>query len=711
VVCLVAVCLLAPAGVGFGEAGFPRTANIYWPALSGCAPEELERLSRYDVIVLASRNYHQAPDALAELRDLAPDAIILPQMPLSYHTDHENPPFVAEIRDALYENNWWLRDPDGEICRIPGDGIGLINMTTNCPLNSEGQRFCDWIPGHIAGTFSPGGVWDGVFLDCTWDRISWVVTLSGVQVDSDLDGEADDLETLNGVWREGTAIAMAELRDLLGEDYLMVSNGANSLWDDLNGTTLEEFPEAHGGWYQYVTDEIGGYIVSDTSYRPPRCNIVQTNWTAPVGEGGPQWSGYFVKRFLFTLASTLVFGDGYYCISNEVFDRLWWFPYYDLDLGEPLGSFEDATATPGDGPDIENGDMIKLRRFSQGVAVVNPTNVYQEIELPGAYYDPEAAEGGFMPMASVRTSITLSHRLGRILVGNGTLRPAAMGSVLAEFDGSAVSVSWDAPAWATRYAVYRRGVRGDGSMTDPELLAVTEATNYRDIRVVPMRCYTYSVAPIDDLDCEGWASDPAVVCTEITVEPTVALMVEDPEGTPVLTWSPPNVPGGMIFELERHDDSGHREWLGRFSSKAGETIRYADGTAEPGRTYRYELFEVLGAGRRLIGWVRFDVPRDVRGATALLGCRPQPIARWPARISFRVGDDDNWEGGPGVTVTIYDVRGRAVRRLGGDPLTPGEHAVIWDGLDSDGRPVASGCYPYILEVGGRALRSKAVVIR
>ena len=59
----------------------------------------------------------------------------------------------------------------------------------------------------------------------------------------------------------------------------------------------------------------------------------------------------------------------------------------------------DPVATPGDAPGVQYGDMIKLRRYSNGVAVVNPTDVVQEIELPGAYYDPEEMDDGTCPWA------------------------------------------------------------------------------------------------------------------------------------------------------------------------------------------------------------------------------------------------------------------------------------------------------------------------
>jgi hypothetical protein len=691
-------------------AGFPRVANIYFPSLANCSDEELLRLSRHDVVVLGARNEVQAPDELATLKSLNPDNLLLAHMCFSYHGHWTSPPIFAELGDALYENNWWLRDTSGEIYLLP-NGNGLINLTVNCPTNAEGQRFCDWYGDFLAGWLGPGGPWDGIFLDCVWDNVSWSMRQTGIPADSDLDGLPDDFAELDAAWREGSATITSRLRELVGEDYVLMANGGNTLWDDLDGTTFECFPEQPNGWYRNITDPAVGYIAADANFRDPPVNIVNTTWYGPAGEDGPVWSGLFMRRFLFTLASTLVFGDGYYSTCGPDFSETWWFLYFDLDLGEPLGSAEDAVATPGDGPEIELGDMIKLRRFSNGVAVVNPTNVMQEIELPGAYYDPERWNGDFFPVSSIATSVAVSSRMGRVLVGSGVALPAAMGLVSAAFDGSGIELSWQGPAWASRYAVYRTAVRGDGSTTVRTFVSVVEGATFYDVDVQPGRRYIYSVSPIDAECCEGWSSDSDVVSTELSCGQWVALMVDDPGGMLLLTWSVPDVPGEMIFELERRDDGGGREWLGRFTAGAGEAISFTDRTATPGETYRYELFEVLDAGRRLVGSVRALVPDGGGGSTGLLACRPQPVSHWPATISFRLGDDDNWEGEPRVRLTVYDVRGRVIRRLVDGPLPRGDHSVEWDGLDASGLPVPSGCYLYDVDIGGERLRGKAVVVR
>jgi hypothetical protein len=64
-----------------------------------------------------------------------------------------------------------------------------------------------------------------------------------------------------------------------------------------------------------------------------------------------------------------------------------------------------------------------------------------------------------------------------------------------------------------------------------------------------------------------------------------------------------------------------------------------------------------------------------------------------------------------VTATIYDVRGRVVRRLrDGGVLGAGPHAVVWDGRDDDGGYAPGGVYFCRIE-GGTSGRSARVVLR
>jgi len=57
-----------------------------------------------------------------------------------------------------------------------------------------------------------------------------------------------------------------------------------------------------------------------------------------------------------------------------------------------------------------------------------------------------------------------------------------------------------------------------------------------------------------------------------------------------------------------------------------------------------------------------------------------------ARIHFGLAKDDQ------VEVNVFDVGGRRIRMLANRRFKAGEHDLVWDGTDDNGRPVARGVY-------------------
>jgi hypothetical protein len=65
----------------------------------------------------------------------------------------------------------------------------------------------------------------------------------------------------------------------------------------------------------------------------------------------------------------------------------------------------------------------------------------------------------------------------------------------------------------------------------------------------------------------------------------------------------------------------------------------------------------------------------------------------------------------GVSIRIYDVTGRCVRRLAACSLPEGRHPFTWDGLDDSGRPVAAGVYIVRARAGKFRISSKILHLR
>jgi bacillopeptidase F len=64
-----------------------------------------------------------------------------------------------------------------------------------------------------------------------------------------------------------------------------------------------------------------------------------------------------------------------------------------------------------------------------------------------------------------------------------------------------------------------------------------------------------------------------------------------------------------------------------------------------------------------------------------------------------------------VKVTIYDLRGRVVRRLVDEPQVTGVYKIRWDGRDNVGREVGSGVYLYRIKAGSFESRRKMVLLK
>ncbi len=91
-------------------------------------------------------------------------------------------------------------------------------------------------------------------------------------------------------------------------------------------------------------------------------------------------------------------------------------------------------------------------------------------------------------------------------------------------------------------------------------------------------------------------------------------------------------------------------------------------------------------------------------ALALAANTPNPFNPL-TKIAFAL--DRN---GP-VRLEVFDLQGRLVRTLANEPMTAGEHTVIWDGRAADGQPAASGTYVYRLSANDQTLARKMTLVK
>jgi flagellar hook assembly protein FlgD len=138
---------------------------------------------------------------------------------------------------------------------------------------------------------------------------------------------------------------------------------------------------------------------------------------------------------------------------------------------------------------------------------------------------------------------------------------------------------------------------------------------------------------------------------------------------------------------------------------------YDDGTqnwAEPGKSLESAYFwcwtgyTSKGVTAPTLNGQGVDVARANR--FALEQNAPNPFNP-STTIRFAVPANGN------VRLTIYDVNGRIVRTLVDGSVLAGSHEVVWDGMDMNGRAVASGVYIYRLTTANNEMTKRMTLVR
>jgi agmatine deiminase len=109
-------------------------------------------------------------------------------------------------------------------------------------------------------------------------------------------------------------------------------------------------------------------------------------------------------------------------------------------------------------------------------------------------------------------------------------------------------------------------------------------------------------------------------------------------------------------------------------------------------------------------WYTFSLLGDATGVAAVAspapaaGAYPNPF-REETRFQFELKYPER------VDLTVYDVRGRVVRRLITGERGAGVHEIRWDGADEQGRPLPAGVYYFRLRAAGIVYSRPVVLVR
>ncbi|TSC84892.1 MAG: Uncharacterized protein G01um101413_276 [Parcubacteria group bacterium Gr01-1014_13] len=376
----------------FGVLSGPKKANYY---LNWEIPySKITELAKWDLLILDMETQVKSLGALKKIRELNPDIIMLVYItPQEIKTDAASGSSVMRQKLAAGINeSWYLTDIQNKKLTF-WPGTWLLNVADNSP-QINGIRLNKYMAQFVANDLLSTGLWDGVFFDNAWKDVKW---LTGDSVDLNKDGQPDsDIDTH---WQEGMRFVYNETRALTNNKYAIVGNATSDVYkNDLNGAMLESFP-SFLGWQNSMRI----YNSSESNADQP-INIINVN----TGNTGKSTD---LKKFRFGLASTLLLGGFYsFDYGDQDHGQTWWYDEYDVRLGEPISTAVSLNNTSKFAEDVWRRD------YQNGIVLVNPTSVPQEVDLNGEYEKITGLRDSSVNDGSVVSQVTLQPRDGLILL-------------------------------------------------------------------------------------------------------------------------------------------------------------------------------------------------------------------------------------------------------------------------------------------------------
>jgi len=185
--------------------GYPRIANLW-----GCptTTKEYDKWAKYDLLITwgAPETY---PEFRREMKARNPEQILLTTVPLMNLSAPEKTPWMRD--------EWYLQRPNGDKVVWWANIIYTPNITRD-----------DCLEALVRQTEGPFGdllrqeVIDGLFYDSVVPHISWLG-----EVDTDGDGQADDLAALDRLWQARQNEFFSRVR-ALHPDALIMGNDVDA---------------------------------------------------------------------------------------------------------------------------------------------------------------------------------------------------------------------------------------------------------------------------------------------------------------------------------------------------------------------------------------------------------------------------------------------------------------------------------------------------
>ena len=410
--------------------GFVRNSGLL---ADGLSVDEIEgRLAFWDVIAALSPNAQtSSPDSIRRLRQLNPNAVILPlrdaqdqQQGLTANNMAPDYQFLQGIADA-----WYLRDSAGNYVIESNVTFLEMNISPYCPV-VNGQTYFSYLLQWLSQTIFPSGIWDGVYFDSLLAAASFYIPNVRDPARFDVDysgiGMRDTIAWVNDMNKDATSGMLEQFRTMAGDAQLVVGNSGPTVTLDLapyvNGYKFEcmnavwndgifrgsPSPINHQvGW----RSQFDAYRQMEANELPPRINIIQgcsgeVPGVPPNFTATPTFVVGALQNHRLTMGTALL-GDGFYS--------------YDAGGGSGNGTPQwlDEYSVDSAGNAVE--DRTKKGYLGQALSVAT------ELTSPGILQVEETFDGGprlpasFTANNGTSGSVYVTTIPGEVIQGTGSL--------------------------------------------------------------------------------------------------------------------------------------------------------------------------------------------------------------------------------------------------------------------------------------------------
>lgn len=335
---------------------FGRNYSYHGPTIVGfwlypyLCQEQADGLAEYDIVIIHNEIIFKQSPMIDYLFRKNPNLKLLVYFnPVEWFVPpYEDSPWAKKMVTELNEGekkNWWLKQPNGQAISfwtaVDGRKTNVMDMRANAP-KVDGKTYGEFIAERFNSDILKDKRISGVEIDNAWPNCFWLAKHGKNKgIDFDHDGKADkNAPEIDRDWKEGEANFIKIIRQLKGDDFLMISNPGNlDFTFHQDGKIYEDFP------FRYLGDTLNdGWNI----------NMFNASKTGPYSIINARSGKWF-----FALCSAML-------LDNACFSDIQNAPYkkeYRISLGEPIEKQES---------NFKKNLPVYSRKYEGGTVYVNP---------------------------------------------------------------------------------------------------------------------------------------------------------------------------------------------------------------------------------------------------------------------------------------------------------------------------------------------------